>query len=360
MFTTLFARIPTFVSIVASSSHNHRLFTTWPLPHQPLLCGFSLFYKPISVVHCSWKAYLDVSLSVMIYCIDTHTFTCSEKAWRFFIPMVIYYNIGANFSTPEHRTPSDPTWSAWTPNDSLFTPPKSTLQTPCGGKKSTSRTAGLPRSRASPYMTPEQSRISVFKPKDLIEKARQKKASLMSSPMTAPTHPHVAGSTDTPGRPWTKPKSKLFPPNSGVRKRLPMVKPRPLVSPPMQGTPRRVLRKPLQDTSRPTVELLRVLNKCWDEDGAKESSWALTDGLLNGRNDERDRSGRWKVLGHAVGSLWPDLRGWIMANAPEDGDTNWFISQRKIDIDDEIEGCIHDPKLATKDSSVDRVGFHSS
>lgn len=274
--------------------------------------------------------------------------------------MVLHYNIGANFSIHSHRTPSDPTWSAKIPYGGTVTPPRPTSQTPRGGKKSTSRTAKLPKSRASPYMAPERSRIDLDTPQVLMEKARQKKASLMSSPLTAPTHSHVAGSTDTPGRPWTKPKSKLFPPNSGVCKRLPMPKPRPLVSPPMQGTPRRVPLKPPQDTSRPTVELLRVLNKCWDEDGEKESSWELTNALLNGRNDERDRSGRWKYLRYAVGGLWPDLREWIMTNAPEVGDTNWFSSQRKIDIDDEIEGCICDPKLATKDSSVDRVGFHSS
>jgi hypothetical protein len=98
--------------------------------------------------------------------------------------------------------------------------------------------------------------------------------------------------------------------------------------------------------------------KCWDDDMVKESSWTLTDALLNGRNDDRDRSGMWNTLASAVDSVWPELREWIMRNRPSDHDTTWFSSAGRIS--DRDEGYTRDPKLATKASSEDRVGFHSS
>jgi hypothetical protein len=164
-----------------------------------------------------------------------------------------------------------------------------------------------------------------------------------------------ANSTNTPGRarlPVRKSNTLLFPPSLGVRERSSM-----LVSPPMQGTPRRVERPP--DPAVPTVQLLKVLNKCWDDDSVKESDWTLTDGLLNGRNDERDRSAMWNTLGGAVNKVWPGLGGWIMCNTPSDSDVTWFSSTQIISFNDD-EGYIFDPHLAEKYSSLDRKGFHSS
>jgi hypothetical protein len=162
-----------------------------------------------------------------------------------------------------------------------------------------------------------------------------------------------ASSTNTPGhaRLPRKPKTLLFPPSLGVRE--PSFR---LVSPPMQGTPRQVER-PL-DPARPTVQLLQAMNKCWDDDSVKEFDWTLTDGLLNGRNDERDRSAMWGTLGRAVNNVWPELGDWIMCNKPSDSDTIWFSSTERIRVGD--EGYIDDPMLARKYSSLDRKGFHSS
>jgi hypothetical protein len=50
------------------------------------------------------------------------------------------------------------------------------------------------------------------------------------------------------------------------------------------------------------------------------------------------------------------LREWIMRNTPSPNDDSWFLSSNTIDG----RGYINDPDLATKDSSLDRVGFHSS
>src|SRR6266403_332019 len=189
-------------------------------------------------------------------------------------------------STPQRR-PSDPTWSTRTPSASVFKP-RST-HTPRSGKKPKCdpRLEGIPKSRISPYMTPENVKVTyggelrpmdVFTPKQMME-ARQKEAqrrkaeTATSSPM-GPARARPLGS---------KPKTLVFPPNFSSHETSP-----PLVPPPMQGTPRRVERP--WDPERPTVQLLRVMRICWDADSEKDSSWTLTNELLNGRNDERDRS----------------------------------------------------------------------
>lgn len=259
------------------------------------------------------------------------------------------------------------------PAGGVFTSPGSTLQTPpCSGKQKSK----LSGARYSPYMTPERTVIvfgdgrscplsdDLFTPKEHMEAVRQRRASATPSPMTSTTQSHAAGLTNTMGR--ARPagyirKPPLFPPNSGVqpRNRSQSPAPRPkLVSPPVQGIPRkRGVRRPLEPT-RPTVQLLRVLNKCWDDDGTKLNSWTVSDALLNGRNDERDRSGMWNTLQYAVSGIWPELREWIMRNTPSDDDATWFRSVDRIgDYDGE---CIYDPNLGTKDSSLDHVGFQSS
>ena len=265
-------------------------------------------------------------------------------------------------------------WSTRRPSaGGVFTPSGSTLQTPPrSGKQKSSRSIA----RHSPYMTPEKTLIvlgpgrscplndDLFTPKERMEAVRRRGASATPSPMTSTTNSHVAGSTNTLGR--ARPAGyirnpPLFPRNSGAqpRERLPSSSPMPkLVSPPVQGIPRkRGVRRPLEP-ARPTVQLLRVLNKCWDDDGDKYSSWTVTDSLLNGRNDARDRIGMWNTLRYAVGGIWPELRDWIMCNTPSDDDAIWFRSADRIDVYD--GECIYDPNLGTKDSSLDQVGFQSS
>ncbi len=112
------------------------------------------------------------------------------------------------------------------------------------------------------------------------------------------------------------------------------------------------------DPTLPTVQLLRVLKKCWDDDSEKESSWTVTNGLLNGRNEERDRSRMWDEISRAVRNAWPELNTWIMQNTPEDNDNVWFCLEATIQYGD--EACMSDPHLAAKDSSLEKKGFYSS
>jgi hypothetical protein len=197
--------------------------------------------------------------------------------------------------------------------------------------------------------------MKLFKPNDVSKvDLLPNRASSTSSPMTSPTHPH---STNTSGRARLsekKPNYLVFPSNLGVRESSPK-----LVSPPMQGTPRQVNKPRQRDPARPTVQLLKVMNKCWDDDTEKERDWTVTNAYLNGRNDERDRSAMWNTLDCAVGAVWPELRDWIMGNPPSyQDDITWFTSTERINVGD--ERYIHDPDLATKDSGLDPVGFHSS
>ena len=97
--------------------------------------------------------------------------------------------------------------------------------------------------------------------------------------------------------------------------------------------------------------------KCWDDDTERVSRWTLTDGLLNGRNDERDRSTMWNTLRYAVHGVWPDLCDWIMCNPPSDDDITWFRSAGSFGVG---EAYIRDLALADKYSSSVSVGFHSS
>lgn len=293
---------------------------------------------------------------------STHPYFQSTRiTFSHSVPMASYPSSG-NFSTPQRRRTSDPTWSTPIPSPNVFTPSRA-LQTPRSGnkKKSYSRTAGITKARGTPFMTPERVRITlasgktcpmeVFKPKDYF--AQRKGASSTPLPMT-PT-----SSTKTPGRarpPGSKRKTQLFPPDLF---RSPSPSPlSKLVSPPMQGTPRREPVGLPQDPMRPTVQLLRVLNQCWSDDASNEARWSLTDGLLNGRNDERDKSGMWGTLGSAVGKIWPELSDWIMCNTPVPNDDEWFSTAKDIGRGD--MACIYDPVLDTKDSGRDRVGFHSS
>src|SRR5260221_8935598 len=66
----------------------------------------------------------------------------------------------------------------------------------------------------------------------------------------------------------------------------------------------------------------------------------------------------WDTVGYTVGNVWPHLRGWIMRHIPSDDDEEWFTGEDRIGEGD--EGYINDPHIATKHSSLERVGFFST
>jgi hypothetical protein len=144
------------------------------------------------------------------------------------------------------------------------------------------------------------------------------------------------------------PAPPLFPPQLRFRRSSTSLAPAAIIS-----TPKRERR--VQDPSLPTVKLLQVLNKCWGDDTSTQMRWTLKDGLLNGRGEELDRSGMWDTVGYTVGNVWPHLRGWIMRHIPSDDDVEWFTG-----IGEDDEGYMNDPHIATKHSSLERVGFFSA
>jgi hypothetical protein len=226
------------------------------------------------------------------------------------------------------------------------------LKTPAGGKAPKSRGAGTRKFRASPYASPEKVKVrhphgcetpmELFIPKKYKEAAEAASATSSTRGINGQAQPRLPGS-----RPL------MFPKNPKSREPS-----RTLVAPPMQGTaPTVIWRKPM-DPTLPTVQLLRVLKKCWDDDSEKESSWTVTNGLLNGRNEERDRSRMWDEISRAVRNAWPELNTWIMQNTPEDDDNVWFGLEATIQYGE--EACMSDPHLAAKDSSLEKKGFYSS
>jgi len=250
----------------------------------------------------------------------------------------------------------------------LLSPVTQNIPTPLGtpGQKHnphtprrTNRTAGLPSARASPYESPSQVRLSngveLKTPKrHMADKAASRRhASSMASPgMGPPVLPIYSPGSPPPARQTGgSPATPRFPRQLGFRRSSTSLAPAAIIS-----NPKREQR--VQDPSRPTVKLLRVLNKCWGDDTSTQMRWALKDGLLNGRGEELDRSGMWNTVGYTVGNVWPHLRGWIMRHIPSDDDMEWFTGTDRIGGGD--EGYINDPQIATKHSSLERVGFFST
>jgi hypothetical protein len=226
------------------------------------------------------------------------------------------------------------------------------------------RTAGLRSARASPYVNPSTVRLSDGTPMELktpkrymSDKAANRRHATSSPGMSpgtmGPPHSlHSPGSPSHGRRNASNPKSPLFPPQLRSRNSSSLLPPADIIS-----HPRREQR--VRDPTRPTVQLLRVLNKCWSDDTNAQVRWTLKDGLLNGRGEERDRSNMWDSLGHAVGNVWPHLRWWIMHHIPSEDDIDWFTWANRI-VDGDDEGCIEDPDIAAKHSSLGKVGFFSA
>jgi hypothetical protein len=223
------------------------------------------------------------------------------------------------------------------------------------------RKSGLPSARASPYMTPDRVIISngspmvLFTPKQHMaqkEAQRRRPSNGVYSPspgsMRPPTQPRGASSTCTPTR--MPPPTPLFPPPQPRRKpSTTALAPAAVIL----GMPRPE-RRPRD--LRPPVELLQVLTKCVESDTEKNVQWTLRDGLMNGRSEDRDRSRMWTPLCDALDKFWPDLRKWIMHYTPSDDNTDWFIWSGRFGDSDR---CIDHRDIASRYSSLDRVGFNS-
>jgi hypothetical protein len=110
-----------------------------------------------------------------------------------------------------------------------------------------------------------------------------------------------------------------------------------------------------QNLELPTVQLLRVISKCWDDDTERLRTWTVNDSLLPGHCEERDRSGMWNTLRGAIHNVWPNLKEWIMKNVPGEDNRAWFTRADGIGAGE--EDYIADPHIATKHSSSERVGF---
>jgi hypothetical protein len=109
--------------------------------------------------------------------------------------------------------------------------------------------------------------------------------------------------------------------------------------------------------TRPTVRLLSVISKCWDDEVEKQVKWTIQNGLLGGRLDERNHEGMWNYLSSAIVAVWPTLRDWIMAYTPDDTDAPWFCYAERLE--NHFFHWIIDQNLPQKQSSKERVGFSS-
>lgn len=251
--------------------------------------------------------------------------------------------------TPQRRVVSNPLWPSPSAFVSMSPSQRAIPQTPRSGRKSRSTSA-----RASPYKIPDRAKMSpsltpahgspmaLFTPKEIVAgvEARRRQGSGSMGP---------PGVMDTPTR--VRRPIRLFPPNLRGRKSSSSLAPLPMI-----GTPRQVERP--QDPARPKVKLIWALSKCLVDDNEKDVQWSLRNKGLNERCEDRDRSAKWSTLSRAVHNVWPDVRDWIMRYKPADHDIDWFNGRGDIGFGD--DGYIEDPDIATKHSSLERVGFYCS
>ncbi|KAI0282914.1 hypothetical protein BC826DRAFT_253224 [Russula brevipes] len=220
------------------------------------------------------------------------------------------------------------------------------------GPTQSRRTASLGRARVSPYARPPPKRSPMY----MANKAATRNRTLSSSstasfptPMSPPRTRPVYCTPYSPARmhPTTTP---LFPTSQQFRELSASRATYPTFDPP------RGAQRP-RDRALPTVQLLRVLDKCWSDDPEKLQNRAVASSGHE-RCGELDRSARWNPLGHTIHNVWPDLKGWIMNYIPPDDDTHWFTGADRVGNDEYT--CTEDPEIATKHSSEERVGFFST
>ena len=253
-------------------------------------------------------------------------------------------------------------------------------QTPRPGRSSLGTSPGLLNSRNSPLMYSDGTPMKLYTPK---EYAAQRAASrrppgsaglqgrrlFLPDSRDSPTQRLVTSARAAAGRSRAfgecLPGSNIKDPASrnykqsrpstpsSLSKGSPALGSAPLLSPAIIHTGRRE-RLP----TRPTVRLLSVVAKCWDDDMDKEVRWTIKDGLLGGRLDQRESADIWGNLRYAIHHVWPTLQKWIMAHVPSEKDAPWFGRAETLRAD--YFDWVVDPNLAQKTSSTERVGLSST
>ena len=258
-----------------------------------------------------------------------------------FVSMVNFSS--SNVQTPQRPMPSNPAWLSPTVrmSPSVLAPPR----TPRSRKSS--RNSVFPSVRSSPLMTPDKvvmsdgSPMKLFTPKAHMAEmeARRRRTSLGRSPGMGP-----------PTQPLAHPRTLFLPPNLRSRKSSTKLSAPPVVlgTPLQKGRPR--------DPTRPRVQLLKVMSDCVSYDTAISVQWTVKDGLLNGRNDERDRRNMWRPLSDTVHKFWPNLGVWIMNHTPSEANMEWFTGPWEICDNDH---CTDSSNITAEHSSLARVGFYS-
>ena len=253
-------------------------------------------------------------------------------------------------------------------------------QTPRHGRSPLGASPRLPSHQIGPLMYSDGSPVKLFTPQEYAEsrKAARSRVSsttrlqgrrLFSDPSDSPTQRLVATAREAAGRSLSLggclPDSSPRPsPRSFVRSRSrsrapsssstsPALVPAPVLNP-VVILPGKRERNP----SRPTVRLLSVINKCWDDNMEKDVAWTINDALLGGRLEERNYKNMWNRLSSAVLDVWPTLRDWIMAYVPDETDLSWFGHAEELK--DHYFDWLIDPNLAQKQSSQERDGFSST
>jgi hypothetical protein len=258
---------------------------------------------------------------------------------------------------------------------------KTLPETPRRGRSSLGTSSCILSPQDSPLTYSDGTPVKIFTPKAHAEARRRQRVSsptgrsqgrrLFSNVAESPTRRMVATARETAGRslslggmlpdPVAKLEdlgSPLRPGRSRSRSRVasssstttPALGPAPPVIIPAVRRERH--------PSRPSVRLLSVINKCWDMEMEKEVQWAIRDGLMGGRLEERNRERIWYQLSSSVVSVWPTLHDWIMNYTPDDTDCSWFC--RAETLQDHYFDWVIDPNLAQKHSSQERVGFSST
>jgi hypothetical protein len=240
--------------------------------------------------------------------------------------------------------------------------PSKSIRSPSSGfgRTPSKRMASLGSARVSPYavhrkVSPMGSPVhtGLFTPKEHMAKKaairnrtpNSKLTASSPSPMGPPSTRRVVSATDTPTR--GRPPSRLFPSSQQLLKMSALQATVRMFDPPRgEQRPR--------DRGLPTVQLLRVLNKCWSDDTEKQKNVAVVNSSKE-RCEELDRSAMWDSLGHAIHNVWPNLKAWAMNYIPREDNSHWFTSE---DLIGDNETC--DPDIATKHSSSERVGFFST
>ncbi|KAI0255003.1 hypothetical protein BJV78DRAFT_1151838 [Lactifluus subvellereus] len=257
-------------------------------------------------------------------------------------------------------------------------------QTPRRGRSSLGTSPGLQSPQNSPLTYSDGTPVKLYTPKQYAEMAARRAASrprppsatglqgrrLFPSSRESPTRRLVASAREAAGRsrafgdcppdsitndpasPRDYRRSRPTTPSS-LSTGSPALAPAPLLGSAIIHTGRRE-----RPPTRPTVRLLSVLAKCWDDDTEKEVQWMIRDGLLGGRLDPRESTDIWGNLHYAIHHVWPTLHKWIMAYVPNQKDAHWFGRAETLRAD--YYDWVVDPNLAQKKSSTERIGFSMS